>query len=209
VTHRPSSGPTAGAVAFAPSGASADAWLFGIARNAALDELRIPAERLQPALRELSSLATVRSQQQSGRDVTRQQVTAKDRLRSARAERASLLRRLEQATTDEQAEALRRRLDLVAGEIHGLRGQLRDLRLRTNYAVVNVSLLASDGDSGGGGGAGASFDDARGDAGDLLVGTAGVLLRILALALPLALLGLIGWLAGRIFRRRGRESALV
>ena len=172
-------------------------------------ELRIPAERLQPALRELSSLATVRSQQQSGRDVTRQQVTAKDRLRSARAERASLLRRLERATTDEEAEALRRRLDLVAGEINGLRGQLRDLRLRTNYAVVNVSLLPSDGDSGGGGGAGASFDDAVGDAGDLLVGTAGVLIRILALALPLALLGVIGWLAGRIFRRRRRESALV
>jgi hypothetical protein len=172
-------------------------------------ELRIPAERLQPALRELSSLATVRSQQQSGRDVTRQQVTAKDRLRSARAERASLLRRLERATTDEEAEALRRRLDLVAGEINGLRGQLRDLRLRTNYAVVNVSLLPSDGDSGGGGGAGASFDDAVGDAGDLLVGTAGVLIRILALGLPLALLGLIGWLAGRIFRRRRRESALV
>jgi hypothetical protein len=97
----------------------------------------------------------------------------------------------------------------VAGEINGLRGQLRDLRLRTNYAVVNVSLLRSDGDSGGGGGAGASFDDAVGDAGDLLVGTAGVLIRILALALPLALLGLIGWLAGRIFRRRRRESALV
>jgi hypothetical protein len=172
-------------------------------------ELRIPAERLRPALRELSSLATVRSQEQSGRDVTRQQVTAKDRLRAARAERASLLRRLEQATTDEEAEALRRRLDLVAGEINGLRGQLRDLRLRTNYAVVNVSLLPSDGDSGGGGGAGASFDDAVGDAGDLLVGTAGVLIRVLALALPLALLGAIGWLAGRIFRRRRRESALV
>ena len=97
----------------------------------------------------------------------------------------------------------------MAGEINGLRGQLRDLRLRTNYAVVNVSLLPSDWDSGGGGGAGASFDDAVGDAGDLLVGTAGVLIRILALGLPLALLGLIGWLGGRIFRRRRRESALV
>jgi Domain of unknown function (DUF4349) len=173
-------------------------------------ELRIPTERLQPALRELSSLATVRSQQQSGRDVTREQVTATDRLQSARAERASLLRRLEQAATDEEAEALRRRLDLVAGEISGLRGRLRDLRLRTDYAVVNVSLLpAGESSDDGGGGAGASFDDALGDAGDLLVGTAGVLIRILALALPLALLGLIAWLGARIFRRRRRESALA
>jgi hypothetical protein len=173
-------------------------------------ELRIPTERLQPAVRELSSLATVSSQEQSGRDVTREQVTAKDRLQSARAERASLLRRLEQAATDEEAEALRRRLDLVAGEINGLRGQLRDLRLRTDYAVVNVSLLpAGESSDDGSGGAGASFDDALGDAGDLLVGTAGVLIRILALALPLALLGLIAWLGARIFRRRRRESALA
>ena len=173
-------------------------------------ELRIPSERLQPALRELSSLATVRSQEQSGRDVTREQVTAQDRLQAARAERASLLRRLEQAATDEEADALRRRLDLVAGEINGLRGQLRDLRLRTDYAVVNVGLEPSGRDSdGGSGGAGARFDDAVGDAGDLLVGTAGVLIRILALALPLALVGLIGWLVARIFRRRRRESVLA
>ena len=34
-------------------------------------ELRIPSDRLRPALRDLSELATVRSQNQSGRDVTR------------------------------------------------------------------------------------------------------------------------------------------
>jgi Domain of unknown function (DUF4349) len=161
-------------------------------------------------LRELSSLATVRSQEQTGRDVAREQVTARDRLQAARAERASLLTRLEQATTDTEAEALRRRLDLVAAELEGLRGQLRDLRLRTDYAVVNVSLLpAGEGSDDGNGGAGASFDDAVGDAGDLLVGTAGVLIRILALALPLALIALMVWLGARVFRRRRRESALA
>ena len=114
----------------------------------------------------------MRTQTQTGRDVTREHVTAKDRLQAARAERRSLLRRLELATTDEEAEAIRRRLDIVAGEINGLRSQLRSLRLRTDYAVVTVSLLPKDGDSGGGG-AGGSFDDALGDAGDLLVGVAG------------------------------------
>jgi hypothetical protein len=169
-------------------------------------DLRIPATRLRPALRELSGLATVRSQSQSGRDVTREHVTAQDRLRSARAERASLLRRLENAATDEEAEGLRRRLDLVAIEIRGLRSQLRDLRLRTNYATVTVSLVPEDGDSGAGAG---TFDDALDDAGDLLVGTAGVLIRVLALALPLGLLGLAAWAGGSALRRRRRESALV
>jgi hypothetical protein len=172
-------------------------------------DLRIPATQLRPALRDLAALADVRTQSQTGRDVTREHVTAKDRLRAARAERRSLLRRLEVAATDEEAEAIRRRLDLVAGEINGLRGQLRNLRLRTDYAVVTVALFPNDGSDEGGAGGGGSFDDALGDAGDILVATAGVIVRVLAVALPLALLALIGWLGARVVRRRQRESALA
>ncbi|HEX5896875.1 MAG TPA: DUF4349 domain-containing protein [Thermoleophilaceae bacterium] len=170
-------------------------------------ELRIPSARLRPALRDLAALADVRTQTQSGRDVTREHVTAKDRLQAARAERRSLLRRLELATTDEEAEAIRRRLDIVAGEINGLRSQLRGLRLRTDYAVVTVSLFPKDGDEGGA--VGGSFDDALGDAGDLLVAVAGLIVRALAVVLPLGLIALLGWLAGRAVRRRQRESALA
>jgi hypothetical protein len=167
--------------------------------------LRIPSEGLRPALRDLAELAPVVRQSQDGRDVTRRHVTAKDRLQAARAERRSLLRRLEAATTDEEAEALRRQLDLVSGEINGLRAQLRDLRLRTNYAVVTVTLSAAGKDSGELGSLGDSFDDA----GNLLAGFAGVLIRVLALALPLAVIAAAGWWAGSMFRRRRRESALA
>jgi hypothetical protein len=167
-------------------------------------DLRIPATRLRAALRELSALATVRSQSQSGRDVTRQHVTAKDRLGSARAERASLLRRLENAATDDEAEGLRQRLDLVAIEIRGLRARLRDLRLATNYATVTVSVVPENGGSGAGG-----IGDAFDDAGKLLVGAAGILIRVLAVALPLGLIGLAVWLGGSTWTRRRRESALV
>jgi Domain of unknown function (DUF4349) len=162
---------------------------------------------LRPALRDLAALADVRSQSQTGRDVTPAYVTARDRLQAARAERKSLLRRLEAATTDTEAEALRRRLDIVAGQINSLRGQLHGLRLRTDYSVVTVSLQAKNGDGGGAGGG--SFDDAVNDAGDILVGIAGVLVRVLAVALPFALIALLGWLAGRAVQRRRRESALV
>ena len=170
--------------------------------------LRIPTDRLRPALRDLAELAPVIRQTQEGRDVTREHVTAKDRLQAARAERRSLLRRLEAAATDEEAEAIRRRLDIVAGEINGLRGLLRDLRLRTDYAVVSVDLAGTEGDSGSGG-AGGSFDDALNDAGDLVVGLAGVLIRVLAIALPLALIAGLGWLATSLLRRRRRESVLA
>jgi hypothetical protein len=171
-------------------------------------ELRIPTGRLRPALADLAGLATVRSQSQSGQDVTRRHVTLRDRLQTARAERRSLLRRLEIAETDEEAEAIRRRLDIVAGEINGLRGLLRDLRLRTEYAVVSVELAGTEGDSGSGG-AGGSFDDAVNDAGDLAVGLAGVLIRVLAIALPLGLIAALGWLATSLLRRRRRESVLA
>ena len=171
-------------------------------------ELRIPAGRLRPALADLAGLATVSSQSQSEQDVTRRHVTAQDRLEAARAERRSLLRRLELATTDEEAEAIRRQLDIVAAEINGLRGLLRDLRLRTNYAVVTVELSGSGEDSGGAG-AGGAFDDAVDDAGDLAVGLAGVLIRIAAIAVPLALIGALGWAATRVLRRRRRESVLA
>jgi Domain of unknown function (DUF4349) len=171
-------------------------------------ELRIPAAGLRPALADLAGLATVRSQSQSGQDVTRRHVTTRDRLQSARAERRSLLRRLEIAATDEEAESIRRRLDIVAGEINGLRALLRDLRLRTDFAVVSVDLAGTEGDSGSGG-AGGSFDDALDDAGDLVVGLAGVLIRVLAIALPLALIAGLGWLATSLLRRRRRESVLA
>ena len=170
-------------------------------------ELRIPANQLRAAVRDLSALADVRSQSQTGRDVTRHFVTATDRLQAARAERRSLFRRLENATTDEEVEAIRAQLDIVAAEINGLRGQLRNLRLRTNYAVVTVSLLEKSGDEGGGGAG--SFDDALGDAGDLLVTVAGLIVRALAVLLPLGLIALVAWLAGRALRRRQRESALA
>jgi hypothetical protein len=167
--------------------------------------LRIPTDQLRPALRDLGELAPVTSQSQSGRDVTREQVTAKERLQAARAERRSLLRRLEKADTDAETEALRRRLDLVSGQINGLRAQLRDLRLRTNYAVVDVTLAAAKKDSGELGSLGDSFHDA----GNLLAGFAGVTIRVLALALPLGAITLVAWLTARTLRRRRRESALV
>ena len=170
-------------------------------------DLRIPATEVRPALRDLAALADVRSQSQTGRDVTPAYVTARDRLQAARAERGSLLRRLEAATTDTEAEAIRRRLDIVAGQINSLRGRLHALRLRTDYAVVTVNLQAKDGDQGGAGGG--SFGDALGDAGDILVATAGILVRVLAVALPLALIALLGWVGGRLVQRRRRESALA
>jgi hypothetical protein len=172
-------------------------------------ELRVPAERLQAVLGELSKLADVRSRTQSGQDVTREFATAEDRLEAARAERRSLLRRLERAPSDSAAEAIRRRLDLNAGEIRGLRGQVRDLRTRTNYAAVTVSLQEA-GDDGGASTPGS--DDGLGGAVDDALASLGasveILVRVLGVAIPLGLVAAALGFAGRALRRRRREAAL-
>ena len=171
-------------------------------------ELRVPTGRLQPALRDLSELADVRARSQSGQDVTREFVSAADRLGAARAERRSLLRRLEEANDDTEAESLRRQLDLVAAEINGLRGQLRDLRLRADYAMVSVSLEGSDEGGFEGGGSDDGLRGALEDALGSLAASVEILVRTLGVAIPLGLLSALAWLSARALRRRRREAAL-
>ena len=106
-------------------------------------------------------------------------------------------------------EALRRRLDLNASEIRGLRSQLRDLRIRTDYAVVSLTLVkdGEDGGSGGSGGSG-SIDDALDDALGSLADSIGIALRVLGVAIPLALFAGLAWASVALWRRRRREAAL-
>ena len=140
----------------------------------------MPAADLRAALRDLGRLGTVRSQSQAGQDVTAGYVSAADRLQSARAERRSLLRRLERSGSDAQTEALRRQLELNARQVSALRGRLRDLRVRTDYAAISVTLGSRDdgGATGGGGdGLGSALDDALAslsDSVELLVRALGV-----------------------------------
>lgn len=172
-------------------------------------ELRIPADRLQAALGELSKLAEIRARTQSGQDVTPQFVSAAERLQAARAERRSLLRRLERAPTDSATEAIRRRLDLNAGEIRALRGQIRGLRTRTDYAGVSVALQAEGGDGGSSSpstedGLEGATDDALRSLGDSLE----IAIRVLGVLVPLGVLGAALGLGARAVRRRRREAAL-
>ena len=171
-------------------------------------ELRVPADRLQAALAGLSRLAEVRARNQTGQDVTREFTSAGERLEAARAERRSLLRRLERAPNDAAAEAIRRRLDLVAGEIRGLRAQVRDLRTRTDYASVSVTLQADEEDGGSSPDPGDGLGGALDDAVESLSESVEIAIRVLGVLLPLGLLAGGTLVAARAFRRRRREAAL-
>ncbi len=172
-------------------------------------ELRIPAARLDAALADLAKLGQVRSQTTAGQDVTAAFVTAGDRLEAARAERASLLTRLEGAETDRAATALRLQLDANAGEINRLKSRIAALRIRTNYANVAVTLQSTDADTAAS--STGERDGLRGaldDAASSLSGALELLIRALGVAIPLALLAATGAFAFRTIQRRRRESAL-
>ena len=165
-------------------------------------DLRIPVRNLQPALRDLSALADVESRTENADDVTASFSSARTRLQELNAERRGLLRRLERATSERAASAIRTQLRTVNAQIEQQNQVLTDMRRRTNYASVSVTLQAKDDSSGGGIGAGAR------DLRDSLVDAANLALRVLGVALPIGLVvGLLWAISARVSRRR-REAVL-
>jgi Domain of unknown function (DUF4349) len=173
-------------------------------RSVARIELAIPAADLQDALADLSELADVSSRSESTLDVTEPFVTARERLADARAELDALLVQLADADTPRETRSIRARMDIVRGEIAAARSELENIARRARFAQVSVTV---DG-NGGNDSNGWSLGDAAEDALDVLRTVAGVALVSLAVLLPLALLGGIGWLIARGAARRRREHAL-
>lgn len=166
-------------------------------------DLRVPARNLRSALRDLSALADVQSRTENADDVTASFVSARTRLEELMAERRGLLRRLEKAETDQAAAAVRARIRIVNGQIEAQSQVLTQMRRRTSYASVSVTLQAKQGDSGSGG-----IGDGARDLRDSLVDAANLALRVLGVALPIGLVLALLWAAGVWFGRRRREAVL-
>ncbi len=167
-------------------------------------ELRVPSGQLQQTLNDLSGLATVRARSEAGTDVTAPFVSVRDRLRTAKALRTSLLNRLEVAFTDTAVDALRRRLEIVGNRIGRLREQLRGMRERTEFATVMVELVDEEA-AAATGETGEAVDDAVGSLEDIL----NFLIRAVGILLPITLVGAIGWLVATRARKRARERTLA
>ena len=169
-------------------------------------DLRVPSSRLEETLAELSRVAHVTSRSSSSEDITRAYVSATDRLDDARAERDALLKALEKADTDVEAEAIRRQIALARNRIAIAQRDVEALQRRADRSKVSVTLR-STGRSEDEGGAWTP-GDALDDAGRILEVAAGVVVVTAAALLPVAVLGLLAGLAARTVRRRRREAAL-
>ena len=170
-------------------------------------DLRIPTTRLDDALAALAKLGHVSERRQDLQDITASFTSTQDRLDEARAERRGLLKALGNATSQNQIESLRARLRVVRAQLASAKSQLASLQRRADYSRVDVTIRGNAKAEQGGGGSW-SPGDAANDALRVLEVIAGVALIALAIAIPLALLGLAILFGTRVARTRRRESAL-
>jgi hypothetical protein len=166
--------------------------------------LRVPATRLAPALAELSKLAHVRSRMQGTLDITARFSTPRRRLAGALGERRALLRLLAHANSENETASIRARLRLANRRIDTARAALRRLANQVGFVTVAVAIEPGARSAEGSWTLGDALRDARSVFGVALGG----LIIVLAVALPLALCGLVAWQARRSYLRRARERAL-
>ncbi|HEX8122345.1 MAG TPA: DUF4349 domain-containing protein [Solirubrobacteraceae bacterium] len=168
-------------------------------------DLRVPASRLDDTLAALSRIAHVTSRTASSEDITRAYVSATDRLDDARSERRALLKALEKADTDVEAEAIRGQIRLARARIALAQRDVDALQRRADRARVTVTVRSTGKKSEGGAW---TPGDALHDSVRILEVAAGVAVVTAAALSPFALLAFFTVLGGRTVRRRRREAAL-
>jgi hypothetical protein len=171
--------------------------------------LRVPSDKLQPALAALSRIpnADVLARSDETVDVNQAYVSIRRQLANARAERQGLLRALAAADTEDETLRLRFRLDAVERTIARAERSQRALDRRIDYSRISVSIRAEQGGEDDGAG---TFTPGRAldDAGRVLAVALGVAIIAAAALLPFAVLAAIAWPLARALTRRRREQAL-
>jgi Domain of unknown function (DUF4349) len=174
----------------------------------AVFDLLIPSGKLGAALAVFSEIADVRSRSDSTLDVTAPTIGLEERLHDARETVEELLAQRAGAETSAEREAIEAALRAERRRVASLRSRLVALQRRTHFSRVSLRIetgaAATAGDSGDRWG----VDDALDEAGRILTIAAGVTLIGLAILAPLALIGLLAWLANRAWVRSRRERAL-
>src|SRR3954451_15642512 len=137
-------------------------------------ELRVPQRELQSTIADLSKLGELRSRSESAQDLTAPYGRSQARLGNALVEPRTLKLRTPTPAT-------RARIAELNATIDRLSARLRNLRGRTSFSTVSVTLEQSKKKENGG--TGAAWDDAR----RILDGMLNFTVRALAVLLPLAI----------------------
>ena len=100
--------------------------------------LKIPSDKLDDGLAQLSKLAHVKSRSQQDQDVTDQREALEAAVRDARADRAGLRVRLAKATTDQERSRLRAQLDRATRRVTRRQREVAELTNAVSFATVEL-----------------------------------------------------------------------
>ena len=110
-------------------------------RNQSQVVLRLPADRLKPAMAELATLGVVEARTLQAQDVTAEYVDLESRIKVLRETQTQLLDLLGKAKTVEEALHVRRALDEVTMELEVALGRMRQLSDLIAYSTLTVTLV--------------------------------------------------------------------
>jgi hypothetical protein len=168
-------------------------------------ELEIPAEKLDPALADFSELGDVISRTEAAEDITARYVRASRQLADVEDQIAKLRIERIEADTFEQRRIIQARINALEASARALEAEVNGVERKARFASVAVDVTSNGPPVDDGGW---DLGDAVDDAGDVLTTLAGIALIALAILVPLAVVGVLTWLAIGSIRRRRRERAL-
>ena len=165
--------------------------------------VRVPADRFDTVRLTLAELGEIESQSIRGEDVSGQLVDYEARLRSLQAQEESLLVLVGKATAVGEVLQVQSTLFGVRQQIEQLKAQKANLEQSVSLATLQVSLFEP-----GAGGVVRPVDDSPSlarsveDAVDGMVSVVGGMIVVVGYLIPIGVLGLVVWGAGRVLRRR-------
>jgi hypothetical protein len=115
-----------------------DAGGYLVVRNEQSITVRVPAEKFRAVLATVMKVGDVLGRNVSVRDVTQEYYDLEIRLRNAEVVRQRLEQLLAKADKVEDALAVERQLERVAGELERLKGQLKLLRELVSFSTITV-----------------------------------------------------------------------
>ncbi len=163
--------------------------------------MRVPAAKLDAALRDLRGLGKMTNMSTTGEDVSAQLIDLKARTKSLRAEELQLLELLSRTSRISEVLEIRSRLDTVRQEIESLKAQSKYYEDQVDYATINATIFeegAEPDDDPGDGILGDAWETALRIGLTIVAGTVVVLGGLI----PLAALGFAVWFVVRMLRRR-------
>ena len=113
---------------------------YGLELGTLESAIRVKSDKLHAALDEISTLGNVKNRLIAGDDVTDQYTDYRIRLENAQKARDRYLQLLAKAENVEAALKVEKELERLNGEIDLLKGHLNQIKHKTEYSRINISL---------------------------------------------------------------------